>query len=163
MKIQIPDEWLSRLSKEQQITELNSEVKCKLSVSSIHGVGVFAMRSIKQGERCYCRPNMIPKFYNIPYGSLSKLFPEIRELVLQRWASIVNGSIFCSPNDDAHLLMFVNHSCNPNYDVVSDTALRDIVNGEEILENYTAMVNWEKVRPIDKNSWLDCKNNKNVV
>ena len=159
LNIQIPIEWLSPLSKEQQIAELNSEVRCKLGQSKIHGVGVFAIRAIKWGERCYCTPNMIPRFYNIPFGSLSKLFPEVKELVLQRWASVVNGSIFCNPNDDAHLLMFVNHSCDPNYDVVSDTALRDIKRGEEVLENYTAMDNWERVRPLKDNSWLDCKSN----
>ena len=157
LNIQIPKEWLSPLSKENQITELNSEVRCKLGQSKTHGVGVFAIRAIQWGERCYCRPTMIPRFYNIPFGSLSKLFPEVKELVLQRWASVVNGSIFCSPNDDAHLLMFINHSCDANYDVVSDTALRDIKKGEEILENYTAMTNWEKVRPLKENPWLDCK------
>lgn len=154
LKITVPTEWLSRLTKDQQIDELNSEVRCKLGVSKIHGIGVFAMRDIRWGERCYCTPHMIPRFYDIPYGSLNKLFPEIKELVLQRWASVVNGSIFCNPNDDAHLLMFINHSINPNYDVVSDTALRDIKKGEEILEDYRAMDNWEKVRPVEDNLWL---------
>ena len=153
--IQIPNEWLSRLPKELQIAELNSEVKCKLAVSDVHGVGVRAIFDIKKGERCYCRPNMIPRFYNIPFGSLSKLFPEVKELVLQRWASVVNGSIFCSPNDSQHLLMFINHSCDANYDVVSDMALRDIAVGEEILENYKMMDNWEKVRPLKDNPWLN--------
>ena len=155
LNIQIPIEWLSSLSQEQQIAELNSEVRCRLGQSKIHGVGVIAVRDIKWGERCYCRPNMIPRFYNIPFGSLSKLFPEVKELVLQRWASVVNGSIFCSPNDDAHLLMFINHSTDPNYDVVSDTALKDIKKGEELFEDYRAMDNWEKVRPLKDNPWLD--------
>ena len=152
---------MSKLTVQQQIIELNNEVKCTLAPSFIHGVGVFAMRDIPHGERCYCAPRMIPKFYNIPLGSLNKLFPEIKELILQRWASIVNGSMFCSPNDDAHLLMFVNHSTDSNYDVVSDTALRDIRKGEELFENYKMMENWERVRPIDKNPWLnDEKNDK---
>lgn len=148
----IPAEWLSKLSKEQQILQLNSEVKCKLGVSKISGVGVFAMRTIYKGQRCYCRPNMIPKFYNIPFGSLGKLFTEVRELVLDRWASVVNGSIFCSPNDDAHLLMFINHSEDPNYNVATDTALREIKRGEEITEDYCFMDNAEKAHP-----WLKCK------
>lgn len=116
-----------------------------MGISKIHGIGVFALRNIYKGERCYCTPNIIPKFYNIPFGSLNKLFPEVKELVLARWASIVNGSVFQSPNDDAKLLMFVNHSYQPNYDVVSDTALYDIVEGEEITEDYCAMENAEKV------------------
>ena len=154
---------MSPLSKEQQIAELNSTVRCKLAASPVDGVGVFAIRNIKQGERCYCAPNMIPKFYDIPFGSLSKLFPEIKELVLQRWASVVNGSIFCSPNDDAHLLMFINHSANRenvNYDVVSDMALKDIRKGDELFEDYRAMDNWEKVRPVEKNLWLNDEEKK---
>ena len=151
-RITIPSEWVSKLSKEQQINELNSEVRCKLGVSKVEGIGVFAIRNIYKGERCYCTPNMIPKFYNIPYGSLSKLFPEVKELVLQRWASVVNGSVFQSPNDDQSLLMFVNHSYEPNYDVVSDTALKDIKMGGEVLEDYCAMDNAERVY-----SFLKCE------
>jgi len=143
--IRVPIEYISKLSKEEQIIELNNTVRCKLAQSNIHGVGVFAIRAISKGERCYCTPNMIPKFYNIPFGSLSKLLPEIKELVLQRWASVVNGSLFQSPNDDAGLLFFINHSDNPNYDVVSDTALRDIEEGEELLEDYRLMDNADKV------------------
>ena len=148
-KITIPNEWVSNLSKERQIFELNSEVRCKVAPSPIHGIGVFALRDIKKGERCYCTPRFEPKFYNIPFGSLSKLFPEIKALILDRWASIVNGSVFRSPNDDAGLLFFINHCHVPNYDVVSDTALFDIKSGEEVLEDYRAMDNAEKVY-----SWL---------
>ena len=146
---------MSKLSKENQIAELNSQVRCKLAASPVHGVGVFTIREIKKGERCYCRPNYISRFYNIPFGSLNKLFPEIREIILQRWASVVNGSLFCSPNDDCHLLFFVNHSTDPNYDLVSDMALRDIPAGRELFEDYRIMENWEKVRPVDKNLWLN--------
>lgn len=144
-RIQIPFEYISKLSKDEQIAELNNEVKCKIASSNIDGVGVFTMRDIKAGQRCYITPNLIPKFYNIPFGSLSKLFPEIKELVLSRWASTVNGSIFQSPNDDAGLLFFCNHSPDPNYDVVTDTALKDISKGEEVLEDYCLMENAEKV------------------
>ncbi len=150
-------EWMSKLSQNEQIVELNNEVKCTLAPSTIDGIGVFALRNIQRGERCYCVPNLIPKFYNIPFASLNKLFPEVKELVLQRWASVVNGSIFQSPNDDAGLLFFMNHSDNPNYDVVSDTALRDIQRGEEILEDYCFMQNAEKAY-----KWLICPNVTNV-
>ena len=157
--ITIPNEWLSTLSKDQQINELNSEVRCTIKPSKIAGVGVFAIRDIRAGERCYVRPNMIPRFYDIPFGSLSKLFPEIKELVLARWASVVNGSLFCSPNDSAHLLMFVNHSSSPNYDVVSDTTLRDISKNEEILEDYCMMDNAEKAH----SPWLKCDKKDGII
>ena len=155
--ITIPVEFLSKLTRQEQIIELNNTVKCTLKASKIHGIGVFAMRFIPKGGRCYVTPNVIPKFYTLSFGDLNKLFPEIKGLILQRWASVVNGSLFCSPNDDAHLLMFMNHSPNPekvNYDVVSDTALRNIRENEELFEDYRVMDNWEKVRPLNKNQWL---------
>lgn len=156
--ITIPEAWLSKLTKDQQINELNSEVRCRLGVSKVDGVGVIAIRDIKKGEKCFVYPfdhYLKPRFYNIPFGSLSKLFPEVLELVLQRWASVVNGSVFRSPNDDAGLLFFVNHSTKPNYDVVSDMALKDIPKNSEILEDYRMMDNWERVRPPEKNPWLN--------
>lgn len=160
-QIRIPSEWVSKLTKQQQITELDSEVRCKLGVSEIHGIGVFAIRNIKQGDRCFITPNLIPKFYNIPFGSLNKLFPEIRELIMQRWASVVNGSVFQSPNDDAGLLFFCNHSNDPNYDVVSDTALKDIKKGQEVLEDYRAMQNWQLAYP-DLEKWISTKENQKL-
>lgn len=157
-KITIPQAWLSPLSKQEQIYELNNEVRCKLGVSKVDGIGVIAIRDIRKGEKCFVSPFdhlETPRFYNISFGNLSKLLPKVKELVLQRWASVVNGSVFRSPNDDAGLLFFVNHSTRPNYDVVSDTALRDIKDGEELFEDYRAMENWAKVRPIEKNPWLN--------
>ena len=159
-RITIPHQYLSNLSKEEQIIELNNEVRCKLGVSKIHGIGVIALRNIQKGKRCYATPNVIPKFYNIPFGSLNKLLPEVKELVLQRWASIVNGSVFQSPNDDAGLLFFMNHdSHNSNYDIVSDTATQNIYEGEELKENYRLMDNWEKVYP-DLEKWTSTDENQ---
>lgn len=136
-------------------------MKTKLAPSSIHGVGVIAIKNIRKGEKCFISPRFEPRFYNVPFSSFNKLLPEVKELILERWASVVNGSIFRSPNDDASLLMFVNHSPdNYNYDVVSDVALRDIRAGEEIFEDYRLMTNWEKVRPVNKNPWLVATNVK---
>src|SRR5574341_1500966 len=94
---------------EDEIIELNTTVKCKLASSSIHGIGVFAMRDIKKGDKLNCMPNFPPRWYSVPFGSLSKLLPEIKELILQRWPSIVNGSMFVSPNDMGWLCTFINH------------------------------------------------------
>ena len=132
---------------EDQIAELNNEVKARLAPSAISGVGVFAMRDIKKGERVYCKPREFKKWYSIPYGRLNELRPEVKGLILERWASIINGSEFQSPNDDAWLVLFINHSDYPNYDVTTDSALRDVRRGEELTENYRRMVNAEKVYP----------------
>src|SRR3990167_750082 len=97
---------------EQEIIKLNSEGKANLGVSKIHGIGVFAIRDLKKGEQIYS--DRISNIYHIPYGSLRKLFPEVRKIILERWPSIVNGSNFIYP--DARLVSFMNHSDIPNYD-----------------------------------------------
>jgi len=154
--ILISEDSVTKLTSKEQIIDLNNTVRCKLFVSKIHGVGVVALRNIQKGERCHIRPNFNPKFYNLSFSNLNKLFPEVKALILDRWASVVNGSIFQSPNDDQHLLMFVNHSLEDyNYDVIKDIALRDIKEGEEILENYCFMDNAEKAH----SPWLKCNKN----
>ena len=64
----------------------------------------------------------------------------MRIRVSQRWPLSENGFPFQSPNDDARLLCFMNHSDKPNYDKYTDTALKDIAKGQEITEDYTPEV-----------------------
>ena len=139
-------------SQDLQIFKLNNETKCKLAASSIQGVGVFAIKDIQKGEKLYLLPppnfmKLPPLVYNLPYASLTKLLPKVRQLLLERWPSIINGSLFKSPNDMAVLCTFVNHSFEPNYDVGTDTALKEIPDGTEVTEDYRRMNNFEKVYP----------------
>lgn len=113
--------------------ELNKQVKCKLAPSKIHGVGVFAIRDIRKGEKMYCKGSPNAKKYQ---GDISVLRPEIRELILQRWTTADKDFPFLSPNDDARLISFMNHSDTPNYDKYNDIALKEIKRGEEITEKY---------------------------
>ena len=110
------------MTNQDEINELNSIIKARIGVSKIHGVGVIATRDISKGEMVYA--DRMPKVYQVPYGSMSKLFPEVREIILERWPSIINGGKFIAP--DARLLSFMNHSEDPNYDPITDTALRKI-------------------------------------
>src|SRR3990167_5479526 len=141
-------------NQEQAIAQLNTIIKANLGVSKVNGIGVIAIRDIKKGEKIFA--DKLPSIYHIPYGSIGKLFPEARKIILERWPSVVNGSKFIYP--DARLVSFMNHSPNPNYDPETDTALTDINIGEEILEDYTKMPNWDKVWPPNKNQWLNATN-----
>ena len=132
----------------EQIAELNNEVRAYIAPSPIQGIGVFSLRNILKGEKCYCMPNQFRKWYSVPYERMNEIRPEIREVILARWPSIINGSAFTSPLDDAWMVLFMNHSATKdNYDVNSDTAKRDIMKGEEILENYKTMRNYQIVYP----------------
>lgn len=146
------------MNKEDQYLELCAQVKCAVAPSDIHGVGVRAIRDIKKGERAFIRWTIdIPShWYTLSLGDLAKFdktYPEIKELILARYPCVINGCQFLSPNYDAKMVSFINHSDVPNYDELTDTALKDIAKGEELFENYRRMANWEKVFP-----WLMKRN-----
>ena len=44
---------------EEQIAELNEEVKCHIAPSPIHGIGVFTLCDVTRGEKLYCFPNAL--------------------------------------------------------------------------------------------------------
>ena len=126
---------------EQQVQELNTYVKTKIAPSKIHGVGVFALRDIPKGQKLYA--DMMTKVYTLRYSSFGKLFPEVKEMLLERFPLIVNGSNFLYP--DTRIVAFMNHSEKPNYNAKSDLVLVDIKEGDEITENYKNIEGWKIV------------------
>jgi len=131
------------MSIDDQINKLNSVVKFRIAPSKIHGVGVFAISDIFKGQKLWATE--FPQAYKISPGSLSKLFPEVKELLLERNCQMVNGTPFMWP--DCHAQAYMNHSDDPNYDANLDYALRDIVKNEEITENYKLIPGHEEVFP----------------
>jgi hypothetical protein len=127
----------------EQINLLNEIVKIKLAPSAIHGVGVFAMRNIKKGEKIYA--DAIPHQLDLPYKMFKKLDPEIKEIILGHFPLIVNGSHFMYPV--TKFSAFLNHSDNPNYDGREDKMLRAIKAGEEVTEDYRNIPGWEEIYP----------------
>ena len=112
---------------------LNNTVWCTIRPSKIHGIGVFAIRDIKKGDKLHCLGGT-GKWIRT---DLPKVLPEIRKLVMQRWPMEKDGHPYLSPNDDALMISFINHSDDKfNYDKYNDSALKDIKKDEEILENY---------------------------
>lgn len=125
----------------EQIRELNHYVRTKLAPSQIDGVGVFALRDLKKGEPLFT--DMMTKLYNLPYSEFDKLRPEVAENLLQSFPLIVKGSAFAYPLTRTQA--FLNHSEEPNYDAMTDIALRDIKAGEEVTEDYRKIEGWEDV------------------
>ena len=136
-------------AQEEQIARLNTLTKVRLAPSK-NGVGVFAIRFISMAEKLYL--DNMPEVFTLPYSCFGKLFKEVRELILDRWPQVVNGKRFIYP--DTRFFAYVNHSdkgrespARPNYDYQTDTALRDIKKGEEILMDYRTVAGWEKAYP----------------
>ena len=119
------------------IQYLNETVWCKLAPSPIHGIGVFAIRDIPKGTKLGCKEWYSEECDIHGVKSFEGLHPAILELINQRWPLALKVQYFISPNHDAHLVSFMNHSSEPNWNKYTDEALRDIKAGEEIFEDYS--------------------------
>ena len=145
-EIQKVDKKQQKEKIKQAIDLLNDIIKVKLAPSSIHGVGVFAIRDLKKGEKMYMDATF--QAFDIPYKDFKKLRPEIANQILERWPNIVNGSHFLYP--DTRMSAFMNHSDVPNFDGKEDKMLKAVKAGQEILEDYRKVENYQKVY-----DWLD--------
>ena len=126
----------------EAIKMINDVVKLRLAPSEIHGVGVFAMRDIKAGERLYA--NAIPCMIDIPRKDLNKIQSEIRQMILERFPRLTfEDTKFLAP--DTLMQLYINHSDEPNYHGETDKAIRKIKTDEEITEDYRCHQDWIKV------------------
>lgn len=124
-------------------------VNCYLAPSKIDGIGVFAIRDIKEGEKLYL--GATPHPFTVSYKKLQNNLPAyIHDTIVQRWPLVKKGSSF--PYPDAVYVAYMNHSDKPNYDAVNDVALKDIAKGEEITEDYKKIDGWEELYPWLKDS-----------
>jgi len=128
------------MTNEETIDWINSIVKYRIAPRA-HGVGVVAMRDIPKNIKLFA--DMFPKAYQIPAGSLNKLFPDVKKLLTEKWPKMALGKAFMWP--DVFFQAYMNHSDDPNYDCVLDVAIRDIKEGEEITEDYRNIEGWDKV------------------
>lgn len=127
----------------QAIDMINDVAKVKLGVSEVHGIGVFAIRDIKKGDRVYA--DAMPNMLDLPYDKFKKLNKEAAEMILERFPMVTQGSHFMVP--DTLMQIYMNHSDTPNYDNKTDKALKNIKAGEEIVEDYRAIEGWEVAYP----------------
>ena len=126
---------------QSQVKELNELVKVRIAPSKIHGVGVFAMRELKAGERLYA--DIAPMLFNLHYDYFDRLLPEVRDILLEQFPQIPNGSHFIWPT--TRWIAWMNHSENPSYSALTDKLTQDLKAGEEITENYYLIPGAEKV------------------
>ena len=129
------------MNSEKNIHYLNDTVKCRLKPSLMHGIGVFALRDIKKGEKLYvygCQKDLHTT-YVFSMDSLNKLTPNIHNLILERWGINLSNSMLRFKNPNCTIMArFLNHSNNANSDGYN--AVCDIKEGDEITENYNNML-----------------------
>ena len=133
---------------EEVITHLTNNIKTKIGVSSIDGVGVFAIRDIKQYEEVFPIWDYETGIYLVPNDRLSEIPNEVVNLLDKYFINNECGykviRLFKGFNFLFHGFSYCN-SAWPNETNVNITndgiAMRDIKAGEEILEWYHKNIN----------------------
>jgi hypothetical protein len=132
------------------IEYINSTVWATLGQSPIHNVGVFAIRDIPKGTKITDNDSYtLTHVINVlTPEELNDIYPEIRALILDRVAYTKENTTefaFYSPNCDAILQAWMNHSFKPN--TTGTVTLRNIKKGEELTENYESLAD-HQLHPI---------------
>lgn len=126
------------------LNHLIQNVKTKIAVSQIHGVGVFAIRDIKAGEELFPIWKLDTGIYLIPNDRLNDIPNEVLELLDMYFINDECGYKFIRLFKGINFLFHGVSYCNSAYPNIENVnidingiALRDINKGEEILEWYT--------------------------
>lgn len=137
------------MTSEEFIRDLEKNIYCRLLPSSVHGVGVFAIRDIPKGTDPFegCRPilwNFIPLTKVTDNADIA----DGAKKLAQDLYGIENG-VMHYPNhglNDVNISYFINHADAPNVDVVEFDeeigfiANRDIHEGEELYADYRTYI-----------------------
>jgi len=129
------------MEKEQILEQLKNDTYTRLGVSTIGGVGVFAIKRIPKGKDPFngCMPNSI--FVDIPEAEIDELDEPLKKLVTD-FAPLQNGVYWCPSvgfkaiDQSYHL----NNSDNPN--MITEDAGENFITsrvievGEELLVAY---------------------------
>lgn len=126
------------------IYHLNKNVKTKIDTSPIHGIGVFAIRDIMEGEELFTPWEYETGIYAIPNDRLSEISNEVLGLLdmyfINHEKEFKALRLFKGLNLISHNISYCN-SAYPNESDINITttgiAIRDIKAGEEILEWYS--------------------------
>jgi SET domain-containing protein len=123
------------------IEDLKTNVYCRLAVSKIHGVGVFAIRPIPQGVDPMAETRNVT-FYELPVRAIrdsENLTPAVKQLVKDLCPEEAGNYIIPDHSlNEIGLSYYLNHSETPNM-VERDgyfVTARDIAEGEELTVDY---------------------------
>jgi hypothetical protein len=128
---------------EDVMHHLKNNIKTKIGVSNIHGVGVFAITDIKEGEQVFPKWEWESGIYVIPNNRLDELPKEVLELLDMYFINDECGykiiRLFKGLNFIANSYSFCNSAYNTEFEKnisFTGVALKDIQKGDEILEWY---------------------------
>lgn len=127
------------VDKSRVLEHLQKEVYCHLGISKVHGIGVFAIRSIPKGVKPLVSLIKIKEF-EFSKKEIKKLPASVRKEV----------EMFCYYDSKKHLIpsiglnsmnlsFYMNHSKKPNVKFLKNgdiVAIKQIKTGEELFFDY---------------------------
>lgn len=136
---------------EELFNHLKYNVKTEIRPSSVHGVGVFAIKNIKKGEELFIPWNFKTGHYIIPFDKFNSLPANVINLINKYFGieSEKGKEIFIinSTNLNTNNIMYCNSSYPNNQKTNSSgkgVALKDIFKDEEILIDYNPFLKLKK-------------------
>ncbi len=141
---------MKNLTKDSLIKDLENNIYCRLKVSSIQGIGIFAIRDIPKGVNPFLGFRETT-YIEIPIEEviLNKRIPsEVKELITDLYV-VQDGKISLPDHglNEVDISYFLNHSNSPNMEAIEEgsafIAKRDIKNGEELTSDYNTYTHFD--------------------
>jgi hypothetical protein len=133
---------------EEVIYHLSKNIKTKMGVSSIDGIGVFAIRDIFKGEEVFTPWEFESGIYAIPNDKMKDIPANVLDLLNMYFINEECGYKIIRLFNGFNFLFHGTSYCNSswpnkeNQNISNEgIALKDIIEGDEILEWYTQNIN----------------------
>jgi len=127
------------VDKKRILEHLQSQVYCRLGISKVHGIGVFAIRSIPKGGKPLVSLLKIKEF-DVSKKDIKKIPASVRkQMEIFCYHDAKKYSLPSIGLNAMNLAFYMNHSKDPNvkYHKSGDiVALRKIKIGEELFFDY---------------------------
>jgi hypothetical protein len=128
---------------EDVMHHLKNNIKTKIGVSTIHGIGVFSIIDIEEGEQVFPKWEWESGIYVIPNNRLKEIPTQVLELLDMYFINDECGykiiRLFKGLNFITNSYSFCNSAYNTEFEKnisFTGVALKDIQKGDEILEWY---------------------------
>lgn len=128
----------------EPINYIKNHIKTELGISPIHGIGTFAIRSIKKGEKLFPRWEHRTGVFLATPEILNSLPEYSQEMIFKSYVNNLeeqNGYYWFRLFKDCYFNLanpwrWVNASESNNVCSTTKKVVKDIQKGEEILSNY---------------------------
>ncbi|MET0461787.1 MAG: SET domain-containing protein [Chitinophagaceae bacterium] len=135
------------MTKAELLLELSQETYAALKPSTVHGIGVFAIRDIPKGCKDIFSRN-IGEWIKLPIVEVDKL-PAHSRMMIETYC-VYDETDYYVPDYGfkvVDMVNYLNHSSDPNVISVNDgeffEAIKDIPEGTELFVNYGTIVDVE--------------------